>query len=344
MRRLASFVISLIACVLFAVPAKGQDVCKSIAEAENGLYGFRPPKLTAAERNAKSKAMDSYWNQVKEAGPTGAECLRGLLQKQTDGFAVFDEAALLYSIDKSAESRDVVAQAVAKTDLSDVQPADYMRMGLRLAHDGADIEPIARNYLESPSNVTTYLPEHGGYELNRVRGALLLYGILPAEKMDDTLSKEVKSESAETRNVAAAVWSLNMTERSFKGLSELGNMTEFTSDAKRQVQSVMIPHEVRVSAPKYTREQLLAKIVKFPDFSTTASEDFDIENEAVANSVYATFTEADVATLREARRRSVTGVSDEAVDEYAEMSRVLLNLINKLHLYGAYRKAGREEK
>lgn len=268
------------------------------------------------------------------------ECLRGLLQKQADGFAVFDEAALLYSIDKSAESRDVIAQAVAKTDLSDVQPTDYVRMGLRLAHDGADIEPIARNYLEAPGNVTTYLPEHGGYELNRVNGALLLYGILPTEKIDDALSKEVKSQSAETRNVAAAIWSLNMTERSFKGLAELGEMTELSSDAKRQVRSVLIPYEVRVTAPKYTREQMLAKIAKFPNFNATASEDFEIENEAVANSVFATFTEADVVTLREARRRSVTGVSDEAVDEYTELSRALLSLINKLQMYSEYRKVG----
>jgi hypothetical protein len=322
--------------------SRGQETCKTIAAAERTMYGFHPAKLTDAERKAKSAAMDSYWNLVKTAGPAGVDCLRALLQKQTDGFAVFDEASLLYSLSKSTESRDVVAQAIAKTDLADVQTADYVRFALRLAHDGADIEPIARNYLTSESNVTTYLPAHGGFQLDRAAGALLLYGVLPTEKIDDALSKEVHSASAETRNAAAIVWSLNMSERSFKGLAALGNMAEFSSETRQQVRSVMIPYEVRVTAPKYTREQMLAKISKFPEFDMDPSEDFERENKALDNSVYATFTEADVATLRESRRKFVTGVSNEAVESYSEMSRVLLHLINKLHMYSEYRKIGQE--
>ena len=58
--------------------------------------------------------------------------------------------------------------------------------------------------------------------------------------------------------------------------------------------------------------------------------------------VYATFTEADVATLRESRRKFITGVSNEAVESYSEMSRVLLNLINKLGMYSELRKMGTE--
>jgi len=304
------------------------------------MYGFHPAKLSDAERKAKSAAMDSYWSLVKRAGPAGADCLRDLLQKQTDGFAVFDEGALLYSLSNSAESRDVVAQAIAKTDMVDVQPADYVRLALRLAHDGADIEPVAHNYLNATNDVTAYLPAHGGFKLNRAAGALLLYGIMPTEKIDDALSKEVTSGSAETRNAAALVWSMNMTERSFKGLAVLGDMKEFSSETRGQVRSVLIPYEVQVTPPKYTREQMLVKIAKFPDFDMDPSEDFERENKALDNSVYATLTEADVATLRESRRTFIIGVSNEAVEGYSEMSRVLLHLINKLHLYEQFRKVG----
>jgi hypothetical protein len=267
--------------------SSGQETCKSIAAAEKTMYGFHPAKLTDAERKAKSAAMDSYWNLVKSSGPAGADCLRAQLQKQTDGFAVFDEASLLYFLSTSAESRDAAAQAIAKADLSDVQPADYVRFALRLAHDGADIEPVAHNYLTAKNDVTTYLAAHGGFKLDRLAGALLLYAIMPTEKIDDALSKEVTSASAETRNAAAIVWSMNMTERSFKGLSAFGNMTEFTSETRRQVRSVLIPYEVRVTAPKYTRAEMLAKIAKFPDFDMDPSEDFERENKALDNSVYA---------------------------------------------------------
>jgi hypothetical protein len=284
--------------------------------------------------------MDAYWNRVKAAGQPGVACLRALLAKQTDGFAVFDESALLYSLDHASESRDAAARAVAKTALVDVQPADYVRMALNLAHDGADIEPIARNYLTAPADVTAYLPLHGGFKLDRAAGAVLLYAILPTEGIDDALSKQVKSESAAVRNAAAVVWSLNMTEKSFRGLAALGAMDEFSDETKRQVRAILTRFEVQTTPPKYTREQMLEKVSKFPDFDMDPSVDFDLENKALDNSVYATFTQADVATLRESRRKFITGVSNEAIENYSEMSRVLLNLINKLHLYEQYRRAG----
>jgi hypothetical protein len=41
--------------------------------------------------------------------------------------------------------------------------------------------------------------------------------------------------------------------------------------------------------------------------------------------------------LLDARRRSIRGVSDESVDDYSELSVVLLNLVNVLDLYRDYR-------
>jgi hypothetical protein len=70
------------------------------------------------------------------------------------------------------------------------------------------------------------------------------------------------------------------------------------------------------------------------------AEESQREDKAPDNSVYATFTPADVETLRESRRKFITGVSNEAVEGYAEMSRVLLHFINKLPLYAEYRKVG----
>lgn len=328
--------------LLFASPGAclAQTTCKAIAEAEQKLYGFRPAKLSDSERKQKAAAMDSFWQLVKRSGPQGVACLRPILEKQTDTFAVYDEASLLYSVDRSPESLSVVARAVSRTDLAEVQPADYVRMGLALARQGLDTEPIARNYLNAKSDVTAYLPEHGAYRLDRTAGAILLYGVLPTDKIDDELSAEVKSSNPDTRNAAAIVWSLNMTARSFKGLADLGEMKEFSEEARRQVHGTLVPFAVRVSTPKYTREQMLAKLAKFPEMDMDPSEDFERENKALDNSVYATFTPTDVDTLRESRRKLITGVSNESVEGYGEMSRVLLHLINKLGLYAEFRTRG----
>jgi hypothetical protein len=340
MRSLRPCLAILFLSIAIPAPSNGQSNCSTIAAAEKKTYGFRPAKLSDAERKEKATAMDSFWNLVKRSGPEGVACLRSLLEKQADGFAVFDEASLLYSLDHSAESTDAVAHAVARTDLADVQPANYVGMALRLAHEGVDIEPIANNYLTAKNDVTTYLPRHGGYKFERTAGAILLYGIMPTDKIDDAMSRAVNSDVAEVRNAAVVVWSLNMTERSFKGLAALGRLDGFSDEAKHQVRFVLTPFEVRVTTPKYTREQMLAKIAKFPEIEMDRSEDFAREDKALDNSVYATFTNADVETLRESRRKLITGVSNESVEGYAEMSRVLIHLINKLHMYSEYRTFG----
>lgn len=337
--RLPNFAILLL-ILAFPLSFYGQTNCTAIADAERKSYGFRPSKLSDKEREQKSAALDTFWNLVKRSGPTGAACLQTLVQKQQDGFAVYDEAALLHSVDHSADSSAIVAQAIARADLSDVVAADYIRLALVLAREGADIEPIAHNYLNSKADVTQYLVRHGGYKLDRTAGAILLYGVLPTDKIDEALSKEVNSEFAEARNSAVMVWSLNLTERSFKGLAGLGTMSGYSDEARRAVHHVLTPFEVRVTTPKYTREQMLAKIAKFPEVEMDPAEEFEREDKALDNSVYATLTAADVETLRESRRKFITGVSNEAVEGYAEMSRVLLHLINKLHLYPEYRKVG----
>ena len=328
----------LLLSIAIPAPSRGQSNCSAIAAVETKTYGFRPAKLSDRERKENAAAMDSFWSLVKRSGPEGVACLRSLLEKQQDGFAVFDEASLLYSLDHSAESTGVVARAVAKTNLADVQAANYVGMALRLAQEGADIEPIANNYLNAKNDVTTYLARHGGYKLDRTAGAILLYGIMPTDKIDEAMSRAVNSDVAEVRNAAVVVWSLNMTERSFQGLTALGKLEGFSDEAKHQVRFVMTPFEVRVTAPKYTREQMLAKISKFPEMDR--SEDPAREDRALDNSVYATFTNADVETLRESRRKLITGVSNESVEGYVEMSRVLIHLINKLHMYSEYRTFG----
>jgi hypothetical protein len=251
----------------------GQATCSAVRDAEQKTYGFRPSKLSDEEREQKSAAMDSFWNLVKRSGPARSACFESLLEKQDDGFAAFDEGSLLRSLDHSTQSATIVAHAIARADLADVVAADYIRLALGLAREGVDIEPIAHNYLNSGADARQYLARHGGYRLDRTAGAILLYGALPTDKIDDALSKEVKSDSAETRNSAAMVWSLNLTERSFKGLAALGTMAGFSDEARRAVRHVLTPFEVRVTTPKYTREQMLAKIAKFPEVEMDPAEE-----------------------------------------------------------------------
>jgi hypothetical protein len=59
--------------------------------------------------------------------------------------------------------------------------------------------------------------------------------------------------------------------------------------------------------------------------------------EGFANAFVATLTIADLATVREARRRLITGVSDETLSDYDQASRMLMVLINVLDAYKEHR-------
>jgi hypothetical protein len=46
----------------------------------------------------------------------------------------------------------------------------------------------------------------------------------------------------------------------------------------------------------------------------------------------------DLGSLRDARRRSITGVSDEALGEYFAITEVIVGVINRLDLYRNLRR------
>jgi hypothetical protein len=73
---------------------------------------------------------------------------------------------------------------------------------------------------------------------------------------------------------------------------------------------------------------------RFPEIDPDINQ---AEDEALDNSIYATFTKIDLSALQEGRRRMIEGVSNESVEGYLEVSRILLNLINVLDLYTEWR-------
>jgi len=307
--------------------------CAALAEAKRSTYGFRPSQLSAAEQGSKTVAMDRFWNLAKAAGPDGFACIRAMIaEEKTDKYFLFDAASLLVTFDTSGASDAAIVDALSRTDLDDVDPAGFIDVALQVSKRHADIGPAAHNYLNAPK-VTAYLPRHAGYQIDRTRGAILLYGRMPADLVDKYLAAELASASGEARDTAAIVWSLNMTEASFKGLAALGDMSGFAEDAREQVRAVRRYARVAVTRPaKYSRAQILEKIAKWPEFPVDPKE-----SDALDNAFYAMLTEADLSTVRDARRRLITGVSNEAIDAYSEASRMLMNLINVLDAYKQYR-------
>lgn len=324
-----------IALMFLPLAAATQDVCSAVNQAKVRTYGFHPLALSKEQRTEKSRQMDAFWMLVRTGGKPGEACLRQLINNEkTDTYFLFDAAALLASIDKSGESDPSILDGLTRTELADVQPAAFIQLALELSHRGIDITPAAKTYLHAPK-VTVYLPKHGAYELNRVRGATLLYGSCDPALVDRALIPELASTDSEIRNTAAMILGQNMTEASFKAVASLPPMNNLSKDARELISAVRAPHEVNVVKPaKYSREQMLEKLARLPDMDLNIDE---AEDAALDNSIYATFTVADLDAVREGRRKMIVGVSNESVEGYEEMSRILLNLINVVGAYSQYR-------
>jgi hypothetical protein len=73
------------------------------------------------------------------------------------------------------------------------------------------------------------------------------------------------------------------------------------------------------------------RIESSPPFLEIADHERFIES-AIAN-----LGETDLPLVREARRKSLHGLSDEALGEYFAFSTVILGVINRLDLYKEYR-------
>jgi hypothetical protein len=323
--------------VFFLLVATGaaQDPCSAVNQAKVKTYGFHPSKLSKQERDRKSKRMDEFWNQVQASGQRGSECVRQLISVEaSDTYFLFDGASLLAHLDKSGSSDQSILSGLVRTDMEDVDPAGYIAVALQLSARNIDIGPAANKYLMAP-NVTVYLPQHGAYELDRVRGAILLYGSLRPALVDSDLIPQLSSPEQEVRSTAAMILAQNMTEESLGALRSLGKMETFSKPAREWATAVQARRQVDVTKPaKYTRQQMLEKLARLPEMDSNIDE---AENKALDNSIYATFTAQDLDALRDGRRKMITGVSNESVEGYEEMSRILLNLINVLDLYPQYR-------
>jgi hypothetical protein len=222
--------VSLLAATCFA-----QDQCAVIIQVKARTYGFHPSTLTKDERQQKSKQMDAFWNLVQTSGQQGIACLRQMIEKETtDTYFIFDGASLLSNLDKSGASDQAILDGLVRTDMKDVDPAAYVHLVLLLSKRNVDIGPAANKYLHSP-NVTVYLPQHGGYKLDRVRGAILLYGGSDPALVDRYLIPELSSSDREVCSTAAIVLSQNITQASFKALTALGAMEIFSKEAQESV-------------------------------------------------------------------------------------------------------------
>jgi len=248
----------------------------------------------------------------------------------SDGYFALNAASLLASLDQSPASLAAIELGLARTDLDEVDVAQYVRLVLGLIHARRDVEKLAEKYLRHPK-VDTRVARHGGMLLDRDGVSIIMYGSLPSTMGDRYLSAALALPEPYARATAAKLLAISLSEPALKAL----NAFPWRSLAKRDqelIEHFISRRSVPPTAPatKSRRDVLvaLARIPNYgPDFDGFAS-DKDLTLTAVH-----TLEARDLEALRDARRRSITGVSDEALAEYFAITAIIGAVSNRLDLY-----------
>lgn len=300
-----------------------------------------------------------------------------LSAEKRDGFFLFDGASLLYSLDQSEASAKLVTASLERADMAEIEPSGYLRLLLEMSSGGADIGPLARRYLEYPKVDTyvpqhamsldrdmgalllygSMAPEKEDAYLiselgNKERYARATAALLLALNMTESSLKALHAFTGwndlpeDSRKVVQSY----RTYAPYQGpatpvkfsreevLAYIGQLphseAEFRAAMQRQEQYEK-QHPELVPKGKLSDAQLEAavnqKVQESPPFFGVAGADRFIE------SAEANLTEADLPMLREARRRAIQSISDEALGEYFAYSHIIRGVINRLDLYREYR-------
>jgi hypothetical protein len=237
--------------------------------------------------------------------------------------------------DTSAASANIAAEAIQRADLQDIDVAGFLNLYVRLNRAGADVGPLAVRFIKQPQ-VSGFVPQHN-LQIDRNVAAMFLFGSLSADQNDRYLLPLFKEPNKETREAAIYMGTATLTPAALKALKALDRST-ISKELGRVIDSVLTRHSVKIDAkPKYSREQILAKLKKFPEMDASDYEEH--ESEEIDKSIILTLTKDDVLALRDARARSFTSVSDESLYRYRDLTTLLLTLINRLDLYSEDRTA-----
>lgn len=316
--------------------------CDALRSSQHATYGFEPTRLTQAERTAKSQLMDQFWDAATALGPDAIPCVQGMLAaNKQDPFFLYDGSALLFRLDKSPASLSAISAALAGTDLKDIQTADYLAFLIKLAHLDVDIGPLAAKYMAYPS-VVTYLPNHGTMKLDRVDAAMLLYGSMNPEVAEKYLEPIATGSDLNARPAAVFALALNFTEASFRALHAGIPLEGLSADNEEVVRGIMqYTQQSEVPHTPLSHDQVLRRLAAVIqgdfDHIDPANPPYVAGDDAFDASAGAQLTPADLPVLEAARRKSVRDVSDESLDEYVELSRTMLQVINRHDLYKKWR-------
>jgi hypothetical protein len=322
----------LLAAVLLSAAAgarAAQGTCEEFARSVKATYGFKPSLIKdEAESNARSAAMDKFWEQVKADQKSLLPCLRDALKDpRSDPWFRFDGVNLLVSLDPSPESKAEMVRQYTAVDLADVNLQFWVGPLARLGAEGFDVSAAGERWLKL-ENAEYYLPQHGSYKVDRFLGAIFIYGSMDEAQATPALLKIAGTNGHPGREVALSLLLMQATPEAQRGLKAV-NLSGRTAEAQAALRAklenppLIAPRE----KPRASREQFLkafgdATRGEWQTFLSLASEVPDGERDAVA-----VLRAEDLPLLRRVRRLMIAKANPHAANYYVDFTKILETMI-----------------
>ena len=172
----------ILAFLFLSTVTFGQTLTKEI----DGIYDFKPSKLSDKEQETKMPSLDKFWDKVKKDTTKYLPMLRTELKSNNHNpYFYYDGSVLLLSLIKNKLDKRLAIDAIAKCDISDISQRIYVTTLNRLANEGLDVTKPSIKILEA-EKYSFFIPEHS---MSFNQGYCLAYMLLPQQNLKyiDTL-------------------------------------------------------------------------------------------------------------------------------------------------------------
>jgi hypothetical protein len=308
-----------------------QPACAEFQRDLKATYNFKPALLkTEAESNAKSAAMDRFWNTVKAKPDELLPCLRAALaDPHSDPWFRFDGSNLLVSIDPSPASKAEQVRQYTAVDLGDLNLEVWVSTLARRGAEGFDVSEAGARWL-AYANATYYQPQHGAQEVDRLLGAIFIFGSMDEAQATPALLKIAGTANHPGRDNAISLLLMQATPEALRGLKSV-NLAGLSEGAQAVLRR-HLEHPLTITPREKSKTSRAQFLKAFEDavngdwssFSKLVSEVPDGERDVVA-----VLKPEDLPLLRKVRRKRIAHANPHAAAYYVSFTQILTTMILK---------------
>ena len=142
-------------------------------------YNFQPRTLNQEEIAKKSKVLDGFWTKVQSTPKENVPLLRNELKNFSNSpYFLYDGSMLLLAMSKTDIDKSIALNAIAHSDLRDLQATEFLRTVHGMAKDGLNTTDAAFLILSEPKFIA-FIPQHA---LTLGQNYSLIYMLLPTNE------------------------------------------------------------------------------------------------------------------------------------------------------------------